>query len=146
MKSYGVVAVAMLSLVVVSARAQTTIDAGEWEVTEKTTMEGMQPMSPTSKKVCLKTGHAQLERLLFPAPEEMKEHGCRYEEGARQSGIMRATLVCPPTDNMVGVTAKAEISYSATSYQGLGQIEALDKSGTVVKGKSELSGKRIGDC
>ena len=28
----------------------------------------------------------------------------------------------------------------------LGQLEAADKSGTTVKGKSELSGKRLGDC
>jgi hypothetical protein len=28
----------------------------------------------------------------------------------------------------------------------VGQLEAADKSGTTVKGKSELSGKRLGDC
>ena len=44
------------------------------------------------------------------------------------------------------VTAKAEISYTQTGYQGVGQLEAADKSGTTVKGKSELSGKRLGDC
>ncbi len=76
----------------------------------------------------------------------MKQHGCTYEAGAAKAGVFTATLTCPPNDQMPGVTAKAEISYTQTSYQGLGQLEAADKSGTTVKGESELSGKRLGDC
>ena len=132
--------------VAVPASAQTAIQAGEWETTEKTSMEGMPEMPATSKKVCLAANEAQLERLLFPAPDDMKKHGCKYEPGAMKAGVLAATLICPPNDQLPGVTAKAEVSYTATSYQGLGQLEAADKSGTTVKGKSELSGKRLGDC
>jgi hypothetical protein len=145
-KAYGVPAILAASLFAIAAHAQTAIQAGEWEVTEKTTMEGVQPMAPTSKKTCLKAGEAELERLLFPTPDEMKEHGCTYKEGATQAGVLRATLSCPPSDTVAGVTATAEITYSATSYEGTGQLEAKDKSGTTIKGKSVLNGKRVGDC
>ena len=109
-------------------------------------MEGVQPMPPSSKKLCLKGNDAQLERLLFPSPEEMAQHGCKYQEGAKKAGVLQATLSCPATDQAPGVTAKAEITYSQTSYEGLGQVEAKDKSGTTLKGSSVLSGKRVGDC
>lgn len=140
------VAGALSLTLAVAAGAQTAIQAGEWETTEKTSMEGMPDMPSTSKKVCLAAGEAQLERLLFPTPDEIKQHGCKYEPGAQKPGLLAATLTCPPNDQLPGVTAKAEVSYTPTSYRGLGQLEAADKSGKTVKGKSELSGKRLGDC
>jgi len=140
------VAVAVSTIAAGTAGAQTAIQAGEWETTEKTVMEGVQPMPPSSKKVCLTAEDAQLERLLFPTPDEMKQHGCKFDPGAKKAGMLVATLTCPPKDQTPGVTAKAEISYTQTSYQGAGLLEAADKSGTTVKGKSELSGKRLGDC
>lgn len=146
MKLIGVTAAVVLSLAACSAQAQTAIQAGQWETTEKTSMEGVQPMPATSKKVCLTAGEAQLEHLLFPTPDEQKQHNCKYAEGPKKPGVFSATLSCPPTDTVAGVTAKAEITYSATSYQGLGQLEAEDKKGTKIKGRSELSGKRLGDC
>ena len=146
MKAFGVSAILAAALVAGAARAETAIQAGEWETTEKTTMEGVQPMPPTSKKTCLKADDAMLERLLFPTPAEMKEHNCTYQEGPKKAGILTSTLACPPSDTMAGVTAKAEITYTATSSEGLGQIEAKDKAGTTIKGSSVLSGKRLGDC
>ena len=150
MKLFGLPAIAAVALVsslfAGTAGAQTAIQAGEWETTETTTMEGVQPMPPSSKKVCLTAEDAQLERLLFPTPDEIKQHGCKYEPGAKKAGVLAATLTCPPNDQMPGVTAKADITDTPTSYQGVGQLEAADKSGTTVKGKSQLSGKRLGDC
>jgi hypothetical protein len=146
MKFRALVALAAASSIAGAAAAQTAIQAGEWETTEKTSMDGVQAMPATSKKVCLKAGEAQLERLLFPTPEEMKQHGCTFAEGPKKAGTLTATLTCPPAETMPGVTAKAEITYSATSYQGTGHLEALDNKGTRIKGSSELSGKRLGDC
>ena len=118
MKLFGLSAFAVVSLVssLVAAPvgAQTAIQAGEWETTEKTTMEGVQPMPPSSKKVCLKADEAQLERLLFPTPDEIKQHGCKYEPGAKKAGMLAATLTCPPNDQVPGVTARAEIMKSAS--------------------------------
>lgn len=146
MRLFLLPAAVAVSMIAVAAGAQTAIQAGEWETTEKTEMEGMQPMQPSSKKVCLAGEEAQLERLLFPTPEEIKQHGCIYEPGAKKAGSLAATLTCPPNDQTPGVTAKADITYTQTSYQGVGQLVAADKSGTTVKGKSELSGRRLGDC
>jgi hypothetical protein len=96
--------------------------------------------------VCLKANEAHLERLLFPTPEEVAQHGCKYEGGVKQPGVLRSSLSCPPTDEVAGIDAKAEITFTPTSYEGLGQLLATDKAGTTVKGSSVLSGKRLGDC
>jgi hypothetical protein len=145
MKSFAISVMAVV-LAAGPVGAQTPIQAGEWETTEKTTMEGVQPIPATSRKVCLKAADAQLERLLFPSPEEMTQHGCKYEGGTKQPGVLQSTLSCPPSAEVAGIDAKAEITFTTTSYEGLGQIVAKDKSGTTLKGSSALSGKRIGDC
>ncbi len=126
--------------------AQSAIQPGLWETNDKTTMEGVQPMPATSRKVCLKGSEAQLERLLFPPPEEMAQHGCKYEGGVKKPGVLQSSLSCPPTAEVAGIDAKAEVTFTPTSYEGLGQIVAKDKAGTTLKGSSTLSGKRIGDC
>lgn len=147
MKLFAVSAVSLAAtLMAAQVGAQTAIQPGLWESSDKTTMEGVQPMPATSKKVCLKGADAQLERLLFPTPAEMAQHGCKYEGGVKQPGMLQSTLSCPPTDEIAGVDAKAEITFTPTSYEGLGQIVAKDKSGTTIKGSSVLSGKRVGDC
>jgi hypothetical protein len=72
-----------LSLVTIStsAKAQTAIQPGLWEVSAKTTMEGVQSMPTTSKRVCVKGGEAILERLLYPSPDEFAKHGCTFTPG-----------------------------------------------------------------
>lgn len=145
-KLFAVSAMAAVLLAIAQAGAQTAIQPGLWETTDKTTMEGVQPMPVATKQVCLKANEAQLERLLFPAPDEIAKHGCKYQEGAKQAGVLRASLSCPPTDEIAGVDASAEVTFGPTSYEGLGQLTAKDKSGTSIKGRSVLSGKRLGDC
>lgn len=146
MKLFAVLAMAAVSLTAGAAGAQTAIQAGLWETNDRTTMEGVKPMPATSRKVCLKGAEAQLERLLFPSPEEMARHGCKYEGGLKQPGVLQSSLSCPPNNEVAGVDAKAEITFGPTSYQGLGQVIARDKAGTTLKGSSTLSGKRVGDC
>lgn len=146
MRLFAFSVMAVTALVAGPAGAQTPIQAGEWETTEKTTMEGMPPMPATSRKVCLKAAEAQLERLLFPSPDEMTQHGCKYEGATKQPGVLQSTLSCPPTAEVGGVDAKAEITFTAIGYEGVGQVVAKDKSGATLKGSSALSGKRIGDC
>jgi len=146
MKWFAISAMAAVALLAGPAGAQTPIQAGEWETADKTTMEGVQPMPATSRKVCLKGSEAQLERLLFPTPDEMAKHGCKYQGAIKTPGVLQSTLSCPPTADITGIDATAEITFSATSYEGLGQLTAKDKSGTTIKGSSVLSGKRLGDC
>ena len=141
-----VLAAAVAILVAGPVHAQTALQPGLWEITDKTTLEGVQPTPATSKKVCLKVGEATLEHLLYPAPEEFAKHGCSFAPGPKQPGIFKAHTVCPPNDQLPGVTADAEISYKSDSYQGLGQLLLKDKTGTELKGSSVMSGKRVGDC
>lgn len=146
MKLCAVLAVAAVSLASGPASAQTAIQAGLWETNDKTTLEGAQPIPPTSHQICLKGNEAQLERLLVPPPEEITKHGCKYDGGPKQSGVLQFSLSCPPTSDAPGVDAKAEVTFTQTSYEGLGQLVLKDKSGTTVKGSSTLSGKRVGEC
>jgi hypothetical protein len=146
MRVFGVLAVIAVSLVAGLAHAQTAIQPGQWEVSDKTTMEGVQTIPPTSKTVCVKPADATLENLLFPPPEQIKAQGCTYTDGGKQAGIFKATIACPATDQQPGVTASAEINFSTTSYEGLGQLEIKTKAGETAKGKSVLNGKRVGDC
>jgi len=146
MKSFVMAAAVGLSLAAGSAHAQTAIQPGLWEVSDKTTMEGVQPMPSTSRQVCVKPSEATLERLIYPTPDDFAKHGCSFAPGPKQDGIFKATTACPATDQTPGVTAEAEISYTPTSYEGLGQLTVKSKDGTTVKGSSVLSGKRVGDC
>ena len=146
MKSFVMGAALGLSVVAASAHAQTAIQPGLWEVSDKTTMEGVQPMPSTSRQVCIKGGEATLERLLYPTPDDFAKHGCSFAPGPKQAGIFKATTVCPATDQTPGVTAEAEISYSPDRLRGPGPAHGQDKDGTTAKGSSVLSGKRVGDC
>ena len=146
MKFFVIPAATAAILVGGHAQAQTALQPGLWEITDKTTLEGVQPTPATSKQLCLKGAEATLERLLYPAPEDFAKHGCTFEPGPKQAGTFKATTVCPPNDQLPGVTASAEISYKPDSYEGLGQLLLQDKGGTTVKGTSVMSGKRVGDC
>ena len=145
MKSFVIAAAVAAALIASPTYAQTAIQAGLWETTDKTTMEGVQPMPSTAKRVCIKGGEATLERLLYPTPDDFAKHGCSFTPGPKQAGLFKATTVCPATDQTPGVTAEAEISYKPDSYEGLGQLTVKDKTGTTIKGSSVLSGKRVGD-
>ncbi|MFO1080098.1 MAG: DUF3617 family protein [Reyranellaceae bacterium] len=145
MRKFASVAVG-LSLMTAPALAQTPIQPGLWEVTDKTSLEGVQPMPATSKQVCVKGGEAILERLLYPPPEEFAKHGCSFTPGPRQPGVFKAATACPATDEIAGVTANAEVTYKPDSYEGVGQLVVKDKKGTTVKGNSVLTGRRLGNC
>ena len=111
-----------MALVAGAAHAQTAIHAGLWEVTDNTTLEGVQPMPATSKRVCVKGGEAILERLLYPTPDDFAKHGCTFTPGAKQPGVFKAKTVCPAKDQDPGVTAEAEVSYTPDSYERSGSI------------------------
>lgn len=141
-----VLTAAAAAMIAFPVYAQTVLKEGLWETTDKTTLEGVQPMPSSTKQACLKGAEASLERLLYPTPEDFAKHGCTFAPGPKQEGVFKATTVCPPSDELPGVTAEAEISYKPDSYEGLGQLTIKDKAGATVKGTSVLSGKRIGDC
>ncbi len=146
MKLFAISTVAVGILIAGPVGAQTAIQAGLWETNDKTALEGVQPMPATSRQQCLKASEAELERLLFPSPEEIAKHGCKYDGALKQPGVLQSSLSCPPADTAPGVDAKSEITFTQTSYEGLGQLLVKDKSGTTLKGTSTLSGKRVGDC
>ena len=120
MKSFVMAAAVGLSLAAGSAHAQTAIQPGLWEVSDTTTMEGVQPMPSTSRQVCVKANEATLERLIYPTPDDFAKHGCTFAPGPKQDGVFKATTSCPATDQTPGVTAEAEISYTPDGLRGPG--------------------------
>ena len=131
---------------VATAQAQTALQPGLWEITDKTTLEGTQPTPQASRQLCLKGDEATLERMLYPPPEQFAKHGCTFTPGPKQPGLFKAKTVCPPNDTLPEVTAEAEVRYKPESYEGLGQLLLRDRTGATVKGSSILTGKRLGDC
>jgi hypothetical protein len=130
----------------VAAQAQTALQPGLWEITDKTTLEGAAPIPPASRELCLKGDEATLERVLYPAPEQFAKHGCTFTPGPREPGLFKAKTVCPANDTLPEVTAEAEVRYKPESYEGLGQLLLRDRTGATVKGSSVLTGKRLKDC
>ena len=141
-----VLAALLAGTTVATVQAQTALQPGLWEITDKTTLEGTQPTPATSRELCLKGEEATLERVLYPAPEQFAKHGCTFTPGPKQPGVFKAKTVCPANDTLPEVTAEAEISYKPDSYEGLGQLLLRDRTGATVKGSSVLTGKRLRDC
>ena len=129
-----------------SARAQTALQPGLWEITDKTSFENGAPIPPASRELCLKGDEATLERVLYPAPEQFAKHGCTFSPGPREPGLFKAKTVCPANETLPEVTAEADIRYKPDSYEGTGQLLLRDKSGNTAKGSSILTGKRLRDC
>lgn len=128
-----------------TVHAQTPVQPGEWETTDKGEIEGGAAMPPATKKICLKGADATLERLLFLTPEKLKEAGCSAEAGPQKAGVLTSTLTCK-SEERGDLTAKVEVNYTATSYEGVGRMDLKAKSGKLMKGTSTLTGKRLGDC
>jgi hypothetical protein len=129
----------------VSAWAETAVQAGLWEKTEKVTLDGnVLPAQP--RNVCLKANEASLERLVMMNDEEARARGCKSEETQPSSGTLRMTMSCPASDSEPAVDATAEVRYTPTSFEGTGTVKMTAKDGQTHSGTSLLSGKRQGDC
>lgn len=132
-------------LLAAGARADTAIQPGLWERTEKVTVDGRElPSEPRS--VCLKPGEASLGRLLLVDDDEAAARGCKSDETAAGEGLVRMTMSCPANGDEPAVAAKLEVRFTATSFEGTGSVEIKPKDGPAQIAKSVLSGKRRGDC
>lgn len=146
MRSWALPAVAGLSMLALVAKAQSPVQAGLWEMSEKVTIEGAGEMPSPPRQVCLKSGESTLEKMLLPPPDEAAAHGCKADSAPAGAGTMTLNVNCPATDTDPGVNATAEIKYTPTTYEGVGRVEMKGRDGKGAKGTSTLSGKRIGDC
>jgi hypothetical protein len=145
LRSHRVLLMAVLPLLAAGARAETAVQAGLWQKTEKVTVDGRdQPSRPRS--ICLEPGEASLERLLMMNDDEAVARGCRNEVARPGPGIARMSMACPAKDDEPAVVATMEVRYTATSFEGTGSVEIKAKDGSAQKGMSVLSGKRLGDC
>src|SRR5262245_66312204 len=89
-----------LMLAALSAEAQTAIQPGLWEVTDKTTMEGVQPTPAVSKRVCVKGAEAILERLIYPPRQEVAKHACNLMPSAKQAAGFNTTTSGSATEQL----------------------------------------------
>jgi hypothetical protein len=128
-----------------SAGAETGVEPGLWEKTEKVTMDGRElPSGPRSS--CLKAGEASLERLVLVNDDEAAARGCKSEVTPAGAGLVRMTMTCPASGEEPAVVARLEVRFTPTSFEGTGSVEITPKTGPALTGKSALSGKRRGDC
>jgi hypothetical protein len=137
--------VAALSMLAPVAHAETSIQTGLWEKTEKVTLDGKE-QSPRSQKICLKAGEASLDRLVLMTAEEAAARGCTISVASPGSGRVRASMTCPASDSEPAVGAAMELNFTPTSFEGSGTVEIRARDGREGKGTSLLSGRRLGDC
>jgi hypothetical protein len=143
-RARGALALAVL-LLAAGARAETSVQPGLWDKTEKLTVDGRElPSEPRS--ICLKAGEANLERLVLIDDDEAAARGCRSEATPAGAGLVRMTMSCPASGDEPGVAAKLEVRFTPTSFEGTGSVEITPKDGPAQIAKSVLSGKRRGDC
>jgi hypothetical protein len=145
MRKWIVPALTSLLMLPLAAEAETSVEAGSWEIGEKTAIEGQPEMAAPSRTVCLGRGEATLERLVMPPPEQMAARKCTAGLEA-SGGTAKATMTCPMSDDGPAITGNLDIKYSATGYEATGPIEFKMKDGSGGKGKTTLAGKRVGDC
>jgi Protein of unknown function (DUF3617) len=145
MRSWFLPAAALLAMLAASASAETALQAGLWEKSEKVTAEGGKPSSRSSS-VCLKSGEANLERLLMMSDDEATARGCKKEVTQPGKDVVRMSLSCPASAEEPAVTVRLEVRFTTTSFEGTGTVETKPKDGPALTGSSALSGKRLGDC
>jgi len=144
MKSW-ISSAAALSMLASIAHAETSIQAGLWERSEKVTLDG-NSLSPRSQKICLKAGEASLERLMLITADEAAARGCDSNVSSPGPGLIRISMSCPASDTEPAIVAAMELKFTPTSFEGSGTVEIKAKDGRDSKGTSLLSGRRLGDC
>jgi hypothetical protein len=136
--------IVVLSMLVTAAHAETPIQAGEWEKTEKVTLDG-NALPSRPQKICLKAGEASLERLLMITADEATARGCTRSVSAPGPGLVKMSMTCPANDTEPAVSATMDLKFTPTSFEGSGTVEVKAKDHES-RGTSLLSGKRVGDC
>jgi hypothetical protein len=136
--------IVVLSMLVTAAHAETPIQAGEWEKTEKVTLDG-NALPSRPQKICLKAGEASLERRLMITADEATARGCTRSVSAPGPGLVKMSMTCPANDTEPAVSATMDLKFTPTSFEGSGTVEVKAKDHES-KGTSLLSGKRVGDC
>jgi hypothetical protein len=137
--------IAALSVLASVAHAETPIQAGLWEKTERVTLDD-RTSSPRPQKVCLKAEEASLERLVLITDDEARARGCDRSVSAPGPGLARMSMSCPASDAEPAINASMELKFTPTSFEGSGTVEIKAKDGRENKGTSLLTGKRLGDC
>jgi hypothetical protein len=145
MRALSLPALVGMLVLPLAAYAETPVDAGNWEFSEKIAIEGQGEMPSPPRSMCLKAGEATLEKLVLPPAEEMAVRKCKAELTAG-NGTAKASMVCPASDEGPGLTGNLDIKYTPTSFEGSGPIEFKMKDGSGGKGITTLTGKRAGDC
>lgn len=136
--------VAALSMLATAAHAETPVQAGQWEKSQKVTLDGVAvPYRP--QKICLTAGEASLERLLLITADEATARGCTRSVSVPGPGLVKMSMACPANDAEPAVSMTMDLKFTPTSFEGSGTVEVKAKDHES-KGTSLLSGKRVGDC
>ncbi|MCW5733834.1 MAG: DUF3617 family protein [Enhydrobacter sp.] len=135
---------AALPILAPIVHAETAIQAGQWEKTEKVTLNG-RALPPRPQKICLEPGEASLERLLLITADEATARGCDRNVSATGPGQVKMSMTCPATDAEPAVSTTMDLKFTPTGYEGAGTVEVMSKEHEG-KGTSQLSGQRLGDC
>jgi len=108
--------------------AQTAIQAGLWEVTDKTTLEGVQPMPSTSSASASRAVKQRWSACSIQS-RGLRQARLHLRARPKQADIFKATTVCPATDQTLGNHREAEVSLQARQLPGPGPAHGQGQGG-----------------
>lgn len=134
----------MAGVAMLSANAFATgAEAGQWEFSVKTEVEGMPPSQhPLLLKKCIGAKDAGNLLKLLPLVPGATPEGCSAGEPKQQGGKQAYSYTCP---GMPSVTASGEASIGASSISGVTHAK-LDSVTYKKQLEQHYSGKRLGKC
>ena len=117
---------------------ESSMRAGQWEVTTQTEMEGMPMQMPATKDLSCITA----EEIQKPFMAE-QEPGCTLDVLERTANTHKWKIAC--TENGEKMTGVGDFQFTAETYNGVIEM-SMTEGGQTMKMKTRLQGKRVGDC
>ncbi len=149
------------SVAEVATAAQTAVkmQPGQWETTVKVaSIEGTGLPPEVQNAMKQQKQEHKVQTCLTPEqaekpPQEMlgAMKGCTYEKFSMAGGTMSGTMVCKNMPGMAGeIRSAMSGSFTSTSYDFTSETQmdmpAMPGGGGKMTTKTQISGKRLGDC
>ena len=123
-------------LLVAAGAARADIQAGNWEMTVTTSIEGMPGgMAPITQARCLTEAEAKDPSRLIGAGA-----GCEFSNKQDTGSQITFDVVCT---GQVPLSGSGAVRYTAQTVEGTLDVTATNPR---IVTRSQLSGRRLGDC
>jgi len=128
-----------LLLSIFSLRAE-DVNPGLWDISLTMTPEGAAPIGPFSQQKCFTKADAQDPQKLFA---EAGGVDCSYGDTQVQGNRLSFSIRC---GGEMPLSGHGSVTFSSSSFEGEMDVTANISGIGELQSKSQISGKRAGDC